>query len=93
MSTPLSHGFFVNKDSESEISFLECLLKFATHDELIMLGESEGIPNKKLLFSTKEEDSEFKKLLWSSILYIIKDEENKVAHQYVIQVKQRNKNN
>jgi hypothetical protein len=52
-----------------------------------MIGDTENIKHKKLMFTTKEEDSEFKKLLWTSILYIIKDRENKKAHQYVIQVR------
>lgn len=38
----------------------------------------------KPLFTTRDEDVEFKKLLWTSILYLVRDPENIEAHQCLI---------
>jgi len=35
----------------------------------------------KPIFTTRDEDVEFKKLVWTSILYIVRQPENAVAHQ------------
>ena len=54
--------------SERSGNFLELLLNFSTHDELSMaVSVSVGKPPIKNLFSTSQEDLEFKKLLWSIV--------------------------
>ncbi len=103
VSSPESHLYFIYKDSDSNsnnISFLEILLKYATHDETISILQELDLDNSdelsslkqnsskafdqdvkkkntlnpKLFFlTTSPEDVEFKKIIWTTILYIIKD--------------------
>lgn len=69
-------------------SFLEILLKWGTYDEIISMGielemesrdgivdfKKKGMINPKEFFlSTSPEDVEFKKIIWTCILYLIKD--------------------
>ncbi len=82
LNSPLSHKYFLSKDSEKDQSFFETLLKYAAHDELALQGDAEK--EEKLLFTSKEEDTEFKKLLWTSISSLIKDETRALVHQAVI---------
>lgn len=85
LNSPLSHQFFLSKDTEKDQSFFELLLQYASHDELILEGES--VKDEKLLFTSKEEDTEFKKLLWTSILSLAKDPSKKQIQQAVIESK------
>lgn len=48
------------------------------YDELNQSG------SKKFLLSTKDEDIELKKLLFTGILYLVRDPENSQAHQTLI---------
>ena len=82
LNSPLSHKFFLSKDTDKDQSFFELLLKYAAHDELALQGDSEK--EEKLLFTSKEEDTEFKKLLWTSISSLIKEETRACVHQAVI---------
>jgi hypothetical protein len=84
LNSPLSHKFFLTKDMEDNTSFFEVLLKYATHDELVLQGESE---EDKLLFTSKEEDTEFKKLLWTSISSLIKEDTAKYIHKLLVDYK------
>ena len=105
VSSSESHPYFIYKDADSNsknISFLEILLKYATHDETISiiqeldLDNNDEIPNintstnniqdikkknvldpKSFFLTTSQEDVEFKKIIWTTILYIIKDNHNK----------------
>ena len=85
LNTPSSHQYFLSKDSENAIIILIVLLKYAAHDELILREEEKK--DKKLLFTSKEEDTEFKKLLWTSILSLIKDDSKNEIVQSVIESK------
>jgi len=80
-----SHKFFLDKevDQADAHSFLDLLMFYATHDELGNNPEFMGEGNTtdfKPLFTTRDEDVEFKKLLWTGILYIVRDPENEAAH-------------
>lgn len=85
LNSPLSHKFFLSKDSEKDPSFFEILLKYAAHDELALQGDSEK--EEKLLFTSKEEDTEFKKLLWTAISCLIKEETKAQVHKAVVESK------
>jgi hypothetical protein len=37
------------------------------------------------MFTTRDEDVEFKKLLWTCVLYIVRDSGNEIGHQSVVQ--------
>lgn len=67
-----SHSFFLEKESEEDRSFLEVLLHYATHDELYSVA-SAGKYKEKALFTTRDEDVEFKKLLWTGVLYLARE--------------------
>eukprot|EP00826_Nyctotherus_ovalis_P063893 TRINITY_DN9369_c0_g1_i11.p1 TRINITY_DN9369_c0_g1~~TRINITY_DN9369_c0_g1_i11.p1 ORF type:complete len:608 (+),score=219.86 TRINITY_DN9369_c0_g1_i11:633-2456(+) len=82
LNSPLSHKYFLTKDVEDNMSFFEVLLKYATHDELVLQGELEE--DDKLLFTSKEEDTEFKKLLWTSISSLIKEDTAKYIHKPLV---------
>ncbi len=64
------------------------LLHYGTHDELnssinfVGDGTSKSI---KPLFTTRDEDIEFKKLLWTCVLYIARNPENKEVHQCLLE--------
>ena len=87
VTCPESHKFFLDRDTPTSTSFLESILYYATHDELnstvkfVGDGTSKSI---KPLFTTRDEDVEFKKLLWTCILYISRDESNEAAHKSLI---------
>lgn len=75
-----SHSFFLERDSSNGDgqTFLEFLINQAVFDELNQVG------SKKFLLSTKDEDIELKKLMLTGILYLVRDSENKQAHQTLI---------
>jgi hypothetical protein len=76
-----SHPFFLERETPSDPSFLEAILHYATHDELMVRGGGVGELNKvKPLFTTRDEDVEFKKLLWTGVLYVVRDPLNHEAH-------------
>lgn len=82
-----SHQFFLERETPNDSTFLEAILFYATHDELNnkvnFVGDgTAGSTGKtvKPLFTTRDEDVEFKKLLWTCVLYIVRDMENKEAH-------------
>jgi hypothetical protein len=78
-----SHKFFLERETPSDSTFLEAIIGYATHDELnnkvnfVGDGSSKSI---KPLFTTRDEDVEFKKLLWTCILYLVRDPNNTEAH-------------
>jgi hypothetical protein len=78
-----SHSFFLEKDytpgTDHSDTFLEAILRYSTHDELKIGGEL-----AKPLFTTRDEDVEFKKLLWTCVLYLVRDPENVEAHKSLI---------
>jgi len=82
-----SHKFFLEKEHDNDICFLDTILNYATHDEMnsqvnfMSEGGNQGV---KPLFSTRDEDVEFKKLLWTSVLYLMRDGDNQEAHQHLI---------
>lgn len=88
VTSPASHKFMLERDSPDHASFLEMLIWYATHDELnqqinfVGDGTAKSI---KPLFTTRDEDVEFKKLLWTSILYTARSPENSEAHQTLIE--------
>jgi len=47
--------------------------------------ESQQVGSRKPLFTTRDEDVEFKKLLWTCVLYVVRNPDNEEAHQCVIQ--------
>lgn len=85
VSSLASHKFFLERETPSDSTFLEAILYYSTHDELNsrvnFIGDKSS-PNKtiKPLFTTRDEDVEFKKLLWTCVLYLIRDIENNEAH-------------
>ena len=86
VTSTASHKFFLEKespDTESSESFLEAIIDYATHDELNtkvnFVGDG-GSKSVKPLFTTRDEDVEFKKLLWTCVLYLVRDIENVEAH-------------
>jgi len=82
-----SHKFFLEKEHDNDICFLDTILNYATHDEMNsqvnFMQETNG-QGVKPLFSTRDEDVEFKKLLWTSVLYLMRDQDNKEAHRHLI---------
>lgn len=79
-----SHRFFLEKEHEQDASFLETILYYATHDELnsqINFVSDGTSKSTKPLFSTRDEDIEFKKLLWTAVLYLMRDPTNEEAHE------------
>jgi hypothetical protein len=76
-----SHPFFLERETPSDSTFLEAILHYATHDELNCKGiPGEGGKLIKPLFTTRDEDVEFKKLLWTCVLYLVRDPDNLEAH-------------
>lgn len=79
----VSHKYFLEREIPGEMNFLECILHYATHDELnssinfVGDGTSKSV---KPLFTTRDEDVEFKKLLWTCVLYLVRDPSNEEAH-------------
>ena len=75
-----SHEWFLESEGPMG-SFVEALVWIATHDELNekvgFVGEApSSSKTEKPLFTTRDEDVEFKKLLWTSILYLARDPNN-----------------
>lgn len=72
-----SHPFFLEKETPNDSTFLEAILYYSTHDELNtkinFIGGDSGAKQLKPLFTTRDEDVEFKKLLWTCILYVCRD--------------------
>lgn len=85
-----SHQFFLERETPGESTFLEAILFYATHDELNsklnFVGDGNNTTAKtvKPLFTTRDEDVEFKKLLWTCILYVVRDSANDEAHRCLI---------
>jgi hypothetical protein len=85
-----SHKFFLERETPNESTFLEAILFYSTHDELngkvnFVGGDSTnmnntGSKNVKPLFTTRDEDVEIKKLLWTCVLYLTRDSGNIEAH-------------
>lgn len=90
-----SHPFFLERETPSDSTFLEALLFYSTHDELNTkvnyvgdttsktLGGTDG-KSVKPMFTTRDEDVEFKKLLWTCILYLVREPNNVDAHKCLI---------
>lgn len=78
-----SHKFFLERETPTEPSFLEAIIHYSTHDELNIkvnfVGDGTS-KSTKPLFTTSDEDVEFKKLLWTCVLYTVRDPENAAAH-------------
>ena len=78
---PESHWFFLDKEEDNmdSHSFLDVLQFYATHDELgsniNFMGEGAEQAFKPI-FTTWDEDVEFKKLVWTGILYIVRNPDN-----------------
>lgn len=70
---------------------MEAILYYSTHDELNskvnFVGDTNAGTTKtvKPLFTTRDEDVEFKKLLWTCALYIVRDPNNAEAHNCLIE--------
>jgi len=83
-----SHKFFLERETPTDSTFLEAILHYATHDELNAkvnyVGDGTSKSGKPL-FTTRDEDVEFKKLLWTCILYLVRDPENNEAHECLIE--------
>jgi hypothetical protein len=90
VTSTASHKFFLERETPNDSTFLEAILFYSTHDELNskvnFVGDG-STTNKsvKPLFTTRDEDVEFKKLLWTSVLYLVRDTENIEAHNCVIE--------
>ena len=78
-----SHQAFLEKDSRtgSDLTFLEFLIKNVIHDEVSSFASGSA---KKYHLTTKDEDIELKKLLFTGILYLVRDPKNLQAHQTLI---------
>jgi cilia- and flagella-associated protein 69 len=90
VTSTASHKFFLERETPSDSTFLEALLYYSTHDELnskINFVGDGASTNKSLkpLFTTRDEDVEFKKLLWTCVLYLVRDPDNIEAHNCVIE--------
>ena len=48
------------------------------------VGEGSSAGPSKPLFTTREEDVEFKKLLWTGVLYVSRDPANHEAHEVLV---------
>jgi len=91
VTCPDSHRYFTERettdDNEETDSFLDIICYYATHDELNstvkFVGEGSEIAAKPM-FTTRDEDIEFKKLLWTCVLYIVRDPNNTVAHEIIV---------
>lgn len=73
-----SHPFFLEKETPNEPTFLEAIIHYSTHDELnskinFTGGDGPTTKSVKPLFTTRDEDVEFKKLLWTCVLYVCRD--------------------
>lgn len=85
-----SHRYFTERettdDNEETDSFLDIICYYATHDELNstvkFVGEG-SFSASKSMFTTRDEDVEFKKLLWTCVLYIVRDPNNSIAHEII----------
>ena len=84
VSAKKSHVFFTAKDNDKDFSFIELLISYAVHDELFMLSKESH--NEKFFFTSKEEDSEFKRLLWTCILHLIKNKEARDIQKIIVDV-------
>ena len=91
VTCPESHRYFIERettdDNEETDSFLDVICYYATHDELNSTAKfvGEGSENAaKPLFTTRDEDVEFKKLLWTCTLYIVRDPNNHPAHEIIM---------
>jgi len=89
VTSPASHKFFLERETPNDSTFLEAILYYSTHDELnakvSFVGDgTSGGKSDKPLFTTRDEDVEFKKLLWTCVLYLVRDPNNHEAHQCVI---------
>lgn len=85
-----SHKFFLERETPSDSTFLEAILYYSTHDELNakvnFIGDGGSISKtEKPLFTTRDEDVEFKKLLWTCVLYLVRDPDNMEAHQSLME--------
>jgi len=90
VTSKASHKFFLERETPNDSTFLEAILYYSTHDELnskvSFVGDgTSGGKTDKPLFTTRDEDVEFKKLLWTCVLYLVRDPENYEAHQCVIE--------
>ena len=78
-----SHKFFLERETPNDSSFLEAIIHYSTHDELNtkvnFIGDGTA-KTVKPLFTTSDEDVEFKKLLWTCVLYTVRDPLNTDAH-------------
>jgi hypothetical protein len=88
VTSTASHKFFLERETPSDSTFLEAIIFYATHDELnskvSFVGDTSTAKTVKPLFTTRDEDVEFKKLLWTCVLYIVRESENLEAHQCLI---------
>lgn len=91
VTCPESHRYFTERetsdDNEEADSFLDVICYYATHDELNSTVKFVGYGSEtaaKNMFTTRDEDVEFKKLLWTSVLYIVRDPNNSIAHEIII---------
>ncbi len=85
-----SHKFFLERETPNDSTFLEAILFYSTHDELNskvnFVGDATSTSKTvKPLFTTRDEDVEFKKLLWTCVLYLVRDPKNIEAHNCVIE--------
>ena len=90
VTSTASHKFFLERETPNDSTFLEAILYYSTHDELNskinFVGDgSTASKSVKPLFTTRDEDVEFKKLLWTCVLYLVRDTENIEAHNCVIE--------
>ena len=91
VTSSASHKFFLERETPSDMTFLEAMIYYSTHDELnqqinflYQHSENSGSGSKKPLFTTRDEDVEFKKLLWTCVLYVVREKENTEAHNCLI---------
>ena len=92
VSSPESHSHFIFADEmtkSTKNSFFEVLLSYATLDETSNIkyeieskneaNENNKSPNEggNFFFTTSPDDVEFKKIIWTCILYVIKDNYNR----------------
>jgi len=87
VSAPTSHKFFLERETPGHSNFLASLIRYSTHDELnsqISFASDGSSKQVKPLFTTRDEDVEFKKLLWTAVLYVVRDPDNDGAHRTVV---------
>ena len=83
----VSHPFLFERDSQDGRSLLSVIMHYATVDEFYGIYQGDNIQpgQEKYVFTTNDEDIELKKLLWTTVLYLFRDEETLNEHNDLVE--------